>query len=239
MSWSLTDIYQGQANASSSDLVSGSFTPAANVMLLVVVRRDDGATISGITGHDGGTSWTLIETINTVDANRDGEVWACFTGGSPSAGVITISKSAYMWRCTATVIEIDESVDGLDITNPIADSFGTSDLHAGYDLRNYSVSLPSFADSANLTFAAVFAESSSHLSSFEVGYTAMTASGTSGGSVQPHYLDGEDTTITCVGANWVNIGFWAIEIKRSTGGAIDLVETGLYRGINRGIIRGI
>ena len=151
MAWTVTDRGTGDQHATSTDWVSGSFTPAANAMLLCFVWAGS-EEITGITGHDGGSSWVRVFQYEDVpEANRDLEIWACFTGASPSAGTVTVSHG-YVWNCGLTLVEIQESVNSVDTSGSVANAFGTDDINYGYDLRNEQITLASFADSSNLTF---------------------------------------------------------------------------------------
>jgi len=132
-------------HASSGNVVSGSFTPAADTLLLYIFYSTDG--ITDVTGHEGGGDW--VEIIDDIwDTNRHMVVWACITGSSPSAGTVTISKP-YNWNVSASLMEIS----GVDTSGSVADCFGQiGTVDEGYDVRVHTVTLAAFADKGNATF---------------------------------------------------------------------------------------
>lgn len=221
MAWSVTDRDGGESNASSADIVSSSFTPAAECILLMVNANLDNDAINSITGHG---TWVQIflQIDGAGSTSRDIELWACFTGSSPSAGTVTIDRN-YMWRHQWALIEIDETTNGFDIASGIAAAFGTESGEAGYDNRAYDSTPAAFADATNLTFGIYAGTGADSLVSIDANFTALTSFGTTNGFLEPHYDDAEDNSITANCNNYTSNGFWALEVKQAVAGGGDTI----------------
>lgn len=112
----------------SSTLVSNTWTPATDDLLLAwVVIKAGSTTPTGITGHDGGTSWVQIGTTQSY-GNLSGSLWGAHVGASPSSGAITITLPG-----TSRAQANFASVSGVDVSGTVANSFDqTPDSGNGY-----------------------------------------------------------------------------------------------------------
>ena len=113
-------------NYSSATLVSNTFTPAANSLMLVWVLGNDSPTIpSGITGHDGGTSWVQIGSTQSF-SNIAGTLWGAHAGASPSSGVIEVTlPNTSITQCNFC------EITGVDVSGTVANSFEQTDAGVG------------------------------------------------------------------------------------------------------------
>ena len=223
MAWSVTDRGAWGKNASSDDFVSATFTPAANALLLFFIFRDTASKVTSISGHAGGSPWVQIEEVNdNPKVNYGYELWGCFTGSSPSSGTVTITLP-YSWKAGGNLIEISESVNGVDVSGTVANALGTSDFDAGYNHTPMSCTLSSFANSGNLTCSFGLIEGGEDETNFvfEAGYTEINAQETAHVTKTGYYA-GEDTTVTATCVNWVYNGLLAFEVK-AAGGSIGTV----------------
>ena len=197
--------------ASSSDMVSGSFTPAANSLLFVVHNTnytggDDGR-IDSISGHG---TWSSVYS-RTYSSNRILEVWACLVGASPSASTVTIS-GGYAVGAHAEIFE----AGGVDVSGGTAASvFGAATNASEYLTSGDSVidlTLGAFADAGNTTFLACAGPTSI---TFDGGYTANTLRTVGAFNMRTAYLAAEDNSPSITGSIWVNAGALAFEIKKA------------------------
>jgi len=112
---------------SSGDIVSDSFTPSADsILIMIVVMRSTGLIPSGITGHDGGTSWVQIGSTQSY-GGHGASLWGCHVGGSPSAGTVDVSVAT-----TAQGQFCLTEVTGVDVSGTVANSFDDTDAATGY-----------------------------------------------------------------------------------------------------------
>lgn len=213
MAITVTD--RGYASATSvSSQASSSFTPAAGSMLVAVVTGGNFGTNS-VSGLDAGASWTRIgnhQDWSTV--NRDFELWACFAGGSPSAGTITVSFGATIGGANVSFIEFS----GVDTSGSVANAFGVTQFSAGYNLQAETVTLSAFASATNMTFAVAAKSGILNFTWTDGTFTTMTGATGGGLSVQCAYLASEDNTVAVTFANSTHDLLYAIEIKASGGG---------------------
>ncbi len=126
---------------------TGNFTPTASELLLAYydVSRDSATpTTPTVTGHDGGTAWTLIASLAwaTVTTNKSSIfLFACITGSSPGNGAVTFDHGATTHiGAEASVFE----VSGADEGNGLVQTFVQTVLTAAD---------PAFATSGSLTLA--------------------------------------------------------------------------------------
>ncbi len=220
MAWTVTDRGEDYVNGSSDDLVLPSFTPNAGSILVCAMVLTDNVSIS-ISGHDDGVSWGEIYSLDdhfrpnsNPGSGYDFKLYACIVGSSPSAGTVTISKS-YTWRARACLIEIQGDHD----TSPaaITDLFGTHDSfeegHTG--TTAYSLTLPSFESSENMTLMCT-----NEFATFDASppYTMVGDTGSGQYDILMGWHDGEDNSPSVTNPAWTDISMSAIEVKEASGG---------------------
>ena len=228
MAWVVTDRGNDTENGNSTNLSIGPFTPTADsLLLLILFHTSDGAPYTP-SGQDDGTAWVqLLNAYGIGTEEKYVSVWGCFTGSSPSSGSVTVSKTAYAWRCGGLIVEVDENVSGVDISGTIANAIGTIDTDSGYNV-DLSLTLPAFADSGNLTFAAYAVLDSNTNDKYSFPSTPTWTEGPESisafnYSIDTGYYAGEDTSITLARADYYyTVGGIAFEVK-AAGGSIGTV----------------
>lgn len=202
----------------SSSTSSGSFTPSAN-SLMVVARTVEGAStgyISGITGHAGGGSWVQIHSIAHGANDVTTEVWAALVGASPSAGTITVTPAGYVGRSVIEFLEIS----GVNTSGTVANVFGQEGSVAGYDLRDETLTLGSFASATNMTLAVAAFQFNTDTS---VNWTDGIF--TEGGDLrypsgplhqECAWLEAADPTIAVTFQNWTWDALIGLEVKEAS-----------------------
>ena len=186
----------------------------------------DEATVSGITGHDGGNSWVQVFNYENLSfAGRGFELWACFTGSSPSAGTVVITKTGspnYTWRAAATIIEIDEDVNGVDMSGTVANAFGVEGVDlGGYDATPYQIALGAFGDSGNLSFVTSLGQSADDYAFVLTGtYVSLGLDSPGSDIIEAFYQTSEDQTVDATSIRFGKAGIHAVEVKEgAVGGA--------------------
>lgn len=211
MAWTVTDRGVFTAHDSGVDWTTGAFTPDGNALLLLLVYTTEN--ITSAEGQDDGSAWIqLWQETDVPDTNDTLEIWGCFTGGSPSSGTVTVTIPE-TWDIAATLLEIQEGVNGVDVSGSVADAFGTRDLDYGYDVRTPQLTLGAFADANNLTLAwhAIYGNISG---TFEGSYTELNQVGSEQHVILPGWLGSEDNTVDGTLENWIYSAFWGVEIKQ-------------------------
>lgn len=113
------DVASGFANGTALTAVTGSFTPAANTLLVAVASIGNGNDVAGlgstaITDSRGG-SWTLLKRQATT-ANSTSEVW-CRDGGTSLAMTVTatsqvvgqIDVALEVWSLTGAAVTASQT----------------------------------------------------------------------------------------------------------------------------------
>lgn len=225
MAWQVTDRGNDEENDNSTALTIPSFTPTADCLLLMCVAHEFSASVSGITGHDGGSAWVELFNLDNYLNGNDLTVWGCFTGSSPSAGTVTVTKSGDTWQMTGQCIEVHEDVNGVDTSGTVANAVGTEDSDAGYNPTPILLTLGAFADSGNLTFGVVQGHDASSGASFpnNPAWSSFAEVG-SGQYLDVGYYGGEDTGISITCNEWMWVGAAAFEIKQAAaaGGGLSI-----------------
>lgn len=124
-----TPIDRGTAerNYGSATMVSSTFTPAADSLLIAVMMYNQASfTASGITGHDGGTSWGQYLTTQSYSGDST-SIWLAHSGSSPSSGAITVSAAG-----SPRGVVCFAEVNGVDVSGTLANSFIQNDSGASY-----------------------------------------------------------------------------------------------------------
>jgi hypothetical protein len=199
--------YTFAVHASSADVVSSSFTPAANSLLLYAMFCTN--SITDITGHEGGGDWIPIFD-EEMEPSRRLVVWACITGASPTAGTVTISKP-YLWNHSGTLIEFA----GVDTAGYVEECFGTRPpIDAGYDVRLHEVELPPFRDAGNTTLH-FYALGGGNIASFPPQPRSWTLAGEAGdqGAIGVGIYEGERRIPRYKGPAYTSSGYTACELK--------------------------
>lgn len=220
MTWTVTERVAATGAAGSSSVVSSSFTPSANSVLVFTLQRSNDGSVSSISGHG---TWSQVgSTVTDVlgaGSNRDAEIWACRVGASPGASTVTINRN-YIFRFDYQIIELSET-SGLNGTT-VADVFGTPATNGASTGSSTTLSdtLSSFAQSTNLTLVFGFNEFP-HNGAYwapSTGYTELSewVSGSSNSNCATAYIASEDTSPSI---DWTfsygNIGMWAVEVKHA------------------------
>ena len=218
MAWSLTLRGSAGSNLSSADIVSDTFTPAANAIVLAFLNHNAGAgTVVGVSGH--GTWEQIAFGLNEGIQGASFELWAALTGGSPSSGPITIDRN-YQNKNMTVFIEIDETAG---FAAAIADAFGAAAYDSAYGSDITLVAtVAAFAQSTNMAlgFGGQFSGTAGNLFDPESGYTKETEfdGGAYNGVVV--WKTTEDTTISIISTEFnVHTALMGIEVKHAAGGA--------------------
>ncbi len=229
MAVTITERGSVYATAGSGNLVSGSFTPAANSVLFLLYQQS-GETSPGISSISGHGTWSNVRTWNLTDSTV--ELWACKVGASPSAGTVTVSR-AYAWQGGVAFFE----ASGADVSGTAANVFGvynSASKTGGDAASTITLSLGTFGAAGGVTFAVGTTTGST---SFEGGYTALTQWNTgsspawaSGWALRAGYIDFEDTSVVVTSAAYTTAGAIAFEIKEASGGGSGIVSIKGNRG---------
>lgn len=95
------------------NLVFDSWTPAANMLtLLIVAKRDETVSVSSVSGN--GLTWTLIAEKDAARSQCGVEAWYGL-GASPTTGTTTVNLSS-----TTPVAGVIRQLDGADLAAPEA-----------------------------------------------------------------------------------------------------------------------
>lgn len=210
-----------------TDVVSGSFTPAADALLVYAIHTSDG--ITSISGHDGGGSWVQIGTTLDV-SGRDLEIWACHTGSSPSAGTVTIVKP-YNWNIAVSLLEFS----GVDVSGTVTASFGTVFTEGGNDLRMHLLNPTAYDDPGNATLIVALGGSTlgpfANDSVWPPHFSTIIGEAGSNGGIGAAWFNYEpaNSRVQAAAANWTNSGLACVEMKAVT------PNTGYTKGLGNAI----
>lgn len=220
MAFTVTERGFDTQNSSAADLTFGPFTPAANSVLVAVIAGGLALTVNGVSGHTGGASWVQIVSIPDFSGtNRDFQVWACFTGASPSSASVAIDID-YADSSMAALYEIE----GADVSGTVANAFGVSGSEYGYDLSPWTAALGAFASATNLTFAVGVQADSSPTFTWEGGYTVGTAQ-TGFLRLQAAWIAAEDNSVVLTTESLKHALLWATEIKEAAAAGGEVAGT--------------
>lgn len=207
-----TPISRGTAyrNYSSSAVVSGSFTPSADALLICyVIVRSSSLVPSSITGHDGGTSWVQVSSTLTYGGYTF-SVWGCHTSSSPTSGTVSVSIST---TAPAQIHLFD--ITGADISGTVANSFVQTAENSGYS-KNLSLTLTGAAD---LTIGCWGCGSNQTITPENTTINSLNHPGTSIYGVCDYNASGDASpTATVSGTYGGEYGAWAAEVKVASGG---------------------
>lgn len=211
-----------ERNYETSDLVSNTFTPAADSLLIAIMQFNAGSfTSDGITGHDGGTAWAQYGSTQSYSSDSF-SVWFAHTGSSPSSGAITLSAPSSN-RGVACFIE----VTGVDVSGTLANSVVQSDSGASYG----STITGTLSSSTDMVLHLVGSREYSGTGSFEVALTELNRiqnADTNLETIAGYAASGEDSpTYNCDSAQ--GYGYISVELKEAAGGAFTITtDTAAY-----------
>ena len=198
--------------AYNSTLDSPSFTPTANSVLIVaVLGTTANRPVDSVSGH--GTWTELTDSPLVIPNNFDGCVWACVTGSSPSADVVTADWTGNNAAALA-VIEISGDIDATSVANAIVQQKGTSQYNSGGSPYTLTVTMDSSVTSGNCTVLAVFPKDSTN--TVKTGWTSSVFESTVG--VGFHYIAaGEQSGEVSSATSFTGSGGIMIELAASSG----------------------
>lgn len=218
-----TPLVEGVANATT--IVSGSFTPTANCLLIAVANyRDDsaggGCTFDGFSDSQSWGTWnTSISNTEYGSHFASVMIGYCVVGASPAAGTVTVtfSGSPLPDRGRLMLLEIDS---GFDSTTPVLQSKTTGSASTLSSLTDDFSSAP--ATGSMLVSACVGIDSFPRTLTADTGWTEVEESVSNQINSNTQYRTG--TTSTQYGASWADtnargIAIAAIEIQEPSGGA--------------------
>lgn len=220
-----TALVEGTANATT--IVSGSFTPTGDSLLIAIANyRDDsaggGCTFDGFSDSQSWGTWTTVIN-NTEYGTHFASVmigW-CIVESSPAAGTVTatFSTATLPDRGRLMLLEIDS---GFDTTTPILQSKTTGSASTLSSLTDDFSSAP--ASGSMLVSACLGVDSFPRTVTPDTGWTEVEESVSNQLNSNTQYRTG--TTSTQYGASWADtnargIAIAAIEIQEpASGGSI-------------------
>lgn len=117
-----TKLDQVDNTTSGNTIVSNSFTPSANALLVVVAVMGSGSSSTSLPASISdtfGLSWTKHLSAEQASATRSATVsiFTAVVGANPSAGTVTVTFASNNVRNTLVVLQVAE---GFDAATPVA-----------------------------------------------------------------------------------------------------------------------
>ncbi len=214
-----TDRGEDGENYGSSALVSGTFTPAADAVLMALMHHsNNGDAVGPITGHDGGASWVNVYGPTQIGGvGRYFEMWACFTGSSPSSGTISVT-TGYKWKKTVQFIEFS----GADVSGTVANAFGNTDNDGGYNQSSpVALDLGTLASAESYVICANGADQATAVASVsEGGWTELETTG--GPLCIETFLKENDATCSISVTGYKDLQQVGFELKVAAAGGVSM-----------------
>lgn len=206
-----TPVSRGTAKrfVATSDISTGTFTPAADELLICFIRTNGGTGgPDAVLGHDGGTSWVQIGSTE-VSSGQSYHIWGCHAGASPSSDDVTVQNST-SGLMTMSVV----SVTGADVSGTVANSFDQTASNSAYT-ATMSLTLTS---ATSLTMG--FWGCNSNMTHTPEGTQLNTIAGNYGSTqLTTDYDASGDASPTCTNDDFTqHSGFFAVEVKEGGAG---------------------
>lgn len=206
-----TNLTSGGSSATSATYDTASITPLANNLILLSCATDKGsATAPTFTAS--GCSLTWVEIVNELDSTNARRISVFRALGSPSTGVVTITKSASTANCEWSVDQLTPvDLTGTNGSNAIVQNAVATVAAA----NSLTATLSAFGNTNNATFGAIFMNSQPNITQ-GTGFSILGSTIAGSGKLNTQWRNTNDTTVdwTWDGGGLVAVGI-ALEIKQA------------------------
>lgn len=194
------------------DISTGTFTPAADELLLCFIRTNGGTGgPDAVLGHDGGSSWVQLGSTE-VSSSQSYHLYGCHSGASPSSDDVTVQNST-SGLMTMSVV----SVTGADVSGTVANSLEQLDQNSGYITGGPGDMALTLTGATSLTMG--FWGANANMSLTTEGTQLNTIDGNyNSTTLSTDYDASGDTSPTCSVPTNQHCGFFAVEVKEAGGG---------------------
>lgn len=100
----------GNSGTTTTVYTTGSYTPAANRLLLLHISAGlSGAAAAPSSVAGNGLTWTKVADLSTGNSNVNSSLWTAWSGASPTTGALTITFAVASANCGWRVLAFDDT----------------------------------------------------------------------------------------------------------------------------------